>query len=97
MNTAAVTFLVFAIVLAIFGTLFVVLGLSNERAYWSQRDTQGDPRRDATKFRSIVKQTWHFAAGEYRAPLRVAAIGVLLWWISVACLIIALILEVASS
>ncbi len=91
------TFFVFAIVLAIFGTLFVVLGLSNERAYWSQRDTQGDPRRDATKFRSIVKQTWHFAAGEYRAPLRVAAIGVVLWWGALACLAIGLLLELTSS
>ena len=97
MNTAAVTFLVFAIVLAIFGTLFVVLGLSNERAYWSQRDTHGDPRRDATKFRAIVRQTWHFAAGEYRAPLRVAAIGVLLWWVALACLVIGIIIELTSA
>ncbi len=97
MNTAVVTFIVFAIVLAMFGTLFVALGLSNERAYWSQRDTQGDPRRDATKFRAIVKQTWHFAAGEYRAPLRVAAIGVLLWWAAVACLVIGLIIKVTST
>jgi hypothetical protein len=96
-NTAVVTFIVFAIVLAMFGTLFVALGLSNERAYWSQRDTQGDPRRDATKFRAIVKQTWHFAAGEYRAPLRVAAIGVLLWWAAVACLVIGLIIKVTST
>jgi len=96
-NTAVVTFLVFAIVLAIFGTLFVALGLSNERAYWSQRDTHGDPRRDATKFRAIVKQTWHFAAGEYRAPLRVAAIGVLLLWVAVACLVIGLIISFTSA
>ena len=97
MNTAAVTFLVFAIVLAIFGTLFIALGLSNERAYWSQRDTHGDPRRDATKFRAIVKQTWHFAAGEYRAPLRIAAIGVLLSWAAVACLVIGLIIRFTSA
>ncbi|CAB4882381.1 MAG: hypothetical protein F2793_07225 [Actinobacteria bacterium] len=97
MNTAAITFLVFAIVLAIFGTLFAALGMSNERAYWSQRDTHGDPRRDATRFSAIVKQTWHFAAGEYRAPLRVAAIGVVLWWVAIACLVIAVILEVTST
>ena len=97
MNTAAVTFYVFAIVLAIFGTLFVGLGLTNERSYWSQRDTHGDPRRDATKLRAIVKQTWHFAAGEYRAPLRVAAIGVLLWWAAIACLVIGLIITFTSA
>ncbi len=97
MNTAAVTFIVFAIALAAFGTLFIVLGLSNERAYWSQRDTKGDPRRDATTFGVILKHTWRYAAGEVRAPLRVAAIGVVLWWIGIACLVIGILLEVTST
>lgn len=44
MSVAAIVFLVFAIALAAFGVLFVLLGMSNERAYWSQRDPSGDPR-----------------------------------------------------
>lgn len=97
MNTAAVTFIIFAIALAAFGTLFIVLGLSNERAYWSQRDTKGDARRDATGFGAILAHTWRYAAGEVRAPLRVAAIGVVLWWIALACLVIGILLEVTSA
>ena len=94
MSVAVIVFIVFAIVLAAFGVAFVLLGMSNERAYWSQRDPSGDPRREATPFGAIVKNTWHYATGEYRAPLRVVAIGVVMWWLAVACAIIALLIDV---
>lgn len=34
-----------------------------------------------------MKNTWHYATVEYRAPLRVAAIGVVLWWLAEIALI----------
>lgn len=94
MPVAAIVFLVFAIVLALFGLAFMLLGMSNERAYWSQRDPSGDPRKEATPFGAIVKNTWHYATGEYRAPLRVVAIGVLMMWLAVACLIITILISI---
>lgn len=87
----ALVFLVFAIVLAIFAVAFMALGMANERAYWSQRDPSGDPRTEATPLRSIVRNAGHFATGEYRAPLRVVAIGVLMGWIALGALVVAII------
>ena len=93
MSMAALTLLIFAIVLAIFSAAFILLGMSNERAYWSQRDPSGDARKDATPLSAIAKNTLHYAAGEYRAPLRVVAIGVLMWWIALACLILSIVVQ----
>ena len=94
MPVAAIVFIVFAIVLALFGLAFVLLGMSNERAYWSQRDPSGDPRTEATPFSAIMKNTWHYATGEYRAPLRVVAIGIVMWWLAIACAIVAVFINV---
>ena len=93
MSMAALTFLIFAVVLAIFAAAFIMLGMSNERAYWSQRDPSGDARRYATPLAEIAKRTLHYAAGEYRAPLRVVAIGVLMWWVALACLILSIVVQ----
>ena len=81
--------------LFLFGAAFVVLGMSNERAYWSQRDPSGDSRTDATKLSAIIRRSGHFAAGEYRAPLRIAAIGVLMCELAIAFAVIAVIATVA--
>ena len=78
---------------AAFGIAFIALGMSNERAYWSQRDPQGDPRRDATPLAKVVKRAGHYAAGEYRAPLRVAAIGVIMIWMAIASAVIGVLVE----
>lgn len=86
-----VVLVTFAVVLGIFGIAFTAFGLSNERAYWSQRDPTGDPRTEATPLHKVIKNAWHFATGEYRAPLRVAAIGVLMVWLALAFAILALI------
>lgn len=96
MSTAALVFWMFALFLFLFGVVFIVLGRSNERAYWSQRDPSGDSRTDATKLSDVVKHVGHFAAGEYRAPLRVVAIGVLLCEIAVGFAVIALIATLTS-
>ena len=95
MSTAALVFWMFALMLFLFGAAFVVLGMSNERAYWSQRDPSGDSRTDATKLSAIIRRSRHFAAGEYRAPLRIAAIGVLMCELAIAFAVIAVIATVA--
>jgi len=90
MNIPAETLWIFAIALVAFGTVFVTLGLSSERGYWSQRDPAGNAKKDATKFSTVYANAFKYAAGEYRAPLRIAAIGVLLWYLAIACAIAAL-------
>ena len=93
MSTTALTLIILAICLAAFGIAFIALGMANERAYWSQRDPQGDPRRDATPLAKVVKRAGHYAAGEYRAPLRVAAIGVIMIWMAIASAVIGVLVE----
>lgn len=96
MPTAALVFWIIALVLAAFGVVFALLGLNSERAYWSQRDPSGDARTDATKLSAIVKRAGHFATGEYRAPLRIAAIGVLMCELALAFAAVALIVTLAG-
>ena len=91
MSISVEVFLFFAIGLFAFGLVFVLLGLSSERSYWSQRDPSGDARRDATKFHTIYHRAFSIAAGEYRAPRRIAAIGVVLWYFAAAALILSII------
>jgi hypothetical protein len=79
----------FAVVLLLFGLVFVALGRNSERSYWSQRDPSGDPAHDATPLSTIVRRAGHYATGEYRAPLRITAIGVLMCWIAVGMGILA--------
>jgi hypothetical protein len=95
-STAALVFWIIAVVLAVFGVVFVLLGLNSERAYWTQRDPSGDARDDATKLPAIIKRAGHYAAGEYRAPLRITAIGVLLCEIGVAFAVVALVVTLAG-
>jgi len=94
MSITALTLIILGICLALFGIAFIALGMSNERAYWSQRDPQGDPRRDATSLTQIFKRAGHFAAGEYRAPLRVAAIGVIMIWIAIVSTVIGVLVAI---
>ncbi len=96
MNIAAIVFWTFAIVLAVIGLAFAVLGMNSERGYWTQRDPSGDARTDATKLSAVARRAGHFAAGEYRAPLRIAAIGVLMCELAIVFAAIALIVTVAA-
>ena len=86
----------FAIFLFLFGLLFVILGMNSERGYWTQRDPSGDARTEATRLSAIVRRAGHFATGEYRAPLRVAAIGVLLCEVALAFAVVAVIVTVVA-
>ena len=96
MNISAEVFLFFAIGLFVFGLVFVLLGLSSERGYWAQRDPAGNAKRDATKFHTIYHRAFKIAAGEYRAPLRIAAIGVVLWYFAVAAIVLSLLSVIIS-
>ena len=95
MSISTEVFLFFAVGLFTFGLVFVLLGLSSERGYWSQRDPSGDARKEATKFHTIYHRAFTIAAGEYRAPLRIAAIGVVLWYFAAAAAALAVVTAVA--
>ncbi|MDI1290645.1 MAG: hypothetical protein PSX37_11940 [bacterium] len=96
MSTLSLVLWMFAIFIFIFGVVFVLLGMNSERGYWVQRDPTGDARTEATPLRTVVRKSGHFAAGEYRAPLRIAAIGVLMCEAAVVLAVIALITTLAS-
>lgn len=96
MPVAALVLWIIALVLVAFGLAFVLLGRSSERAYWSQRDPSGDARRDATSLGDIVRRAGHYATGEYRAPLRITAIGVLMGWLAAGFAVIAVIVTLTA-
>ena len=96
MSTAALVLWMFALVLFVFGGVFALLGMSSERAYWTQRDPSGDARTEATKLTAVMRRAWHFASGEYRAPLRIAAIGVLMCELGIGFAVIALVVTISS-
>lgn len=68
---------IIALVLLAFGLVFVLVGRNAERGYWAQRDPSGDPAREATSLGEIASKAGRYAVGEYRAPLRIIAIGML--------------------
>lgn len=96
MPTAALVLWIIAIVLLAFGLVFVAVGQNSERSYWAQRDPSGNARADATRLSTIARRAGHYAAGEYRAPLRITAIGVLLAYLAIAFGVIALIVTLAG-
>jgi hypothetical protein len=93
--TPTLVLIILAIVLALFGIAFIALGLSNERAYWAQRDPSGDSRAEATGLASVVTRAGRLAFSEARAPLRVAAIGVLMCYLALAFAVIAFLTAIA--
>jgi hypothetical protein len=95
-STTALVFWIISLVLLAFAAVFVILGLNSERAYWAQRDPSGNARADATPFSAILRRAGHFATGEYRAPLRIAAIGVLMGELAIGFAVIALIVTLAG-
>ena len=97
MPVASLVLLFIAIALAAFGVMFVVAGRSGERGYWAQRDPSGDPAAEATSLGVIMRRTWSYAAGEVRAPFRIMAIGVVLWWLAIASAVIAFLILLLSS
>jgi hypothetical protein len=61
--------------------------MSSEKAYWFQRDPHGNPAREATPFRKVYTHAFTIAVSDERAPLRIAAIGVVLIYLGIASLI----------
>lgn len=90
METSTV-FWTIAVVLAIFGVLFLVVGMNSERGYWKQRDPSGDAARDATKLSVILRHAGRLATGDIRAPLRIAAIGIILLVLAIIAALVAVI------
>lgn len=90
MSTLSLVLWLFALFLAVFGLIFVGLGKNSERSYWSQRDPSGDARTEATTISAIIRKEWHYATGEYRAPVRLMAIGVLVCELAIGFAVLAL-------
>jgi hypothetical protein len=91
---SAVVLLTLAVVLALFGIGFAAVGMSGERGYWSQRDPEGDPATEATPLRRVAAHAFSIAVSDARAPLRIAAIGVVMVWVAVACAVLGVLLGV---
>lgn len=96
MSIAALTFWFLALFLVIFGVVFALYGMSSEKAYWFQRDPEGNPSTEATPFRKVYTHFWRIAISNERAPLRIAAIGVTLVYLGIACAILAVIFTVTG-
>jgi hypothetical protein len=86
-SITVLVFLILGIFLIIFGLGFAFYGMSSEKAYWFQRDPQGNPAREATPFRKVYTHAFAIAVSDERAPLRIAAIGVVLIYLGIASLI----------
>ncbi|MFM1965863.1 MAG: hypothetical protein RL134_1588 [Actinomycetota bacterium] len=87
MSITVLVFLILGIFLILFGLGFAFYGMSSEKAYWFQRDPQGNPAREATPFRKVYTHAFAIAVSDERAPLRIAAIGVVLIYLGIASLI----------
>jgi hypothetical protein len=86
-SITVLVFLILGIFLILFGLGFAFYGMSSEKAYWFQRDPQGNPAREATPFRKVYTHAFTIAVSDERAPLRIAAIGVVLIYLGIASLI----------
>lgn len=92
MSITVLVFLILGIFLILFGLGFAFYGMSSEKAYWFQRDPQGNPAREATPFRKVYTHAFAIAVSDERAPLRIAAIGVVLVYLGIASMIAAVVL-----
>lgn len=88
MSVTVLVFLILGIFLVLFGVGFALYGMSSEKAYWFQRDPQGNPAREATPFRRVYTHAFAIAVSDERAPLRIAAIGVVLVYLGIASLVL---------
>ena len=66
------------LVLAVFGIVFVALGVVNDRSYWSQRDPSAAPGSNGVSAGELVRHAWSYAVGGKRPSLRIGGMGVLL-------------------
>ncbi len=87
---------IIAVVLWVFGAVFALVGRASERGYWAQRDPSGDSEREATSLATIAGRAGRYAAGEYRAPLRIMAIGLLIAALGVGFALVAVLLALTG-
>lgn len=94
MSITVLVFLFLGVFLVLFGVAFALYGMSSEKAYWFQRDPQGNPSREATPFRRIYTHAFSIAFSDERAPLRIASIGVILVYLGIVSLILTVLFAV---
>lgn len=68
--------------------------MSSEKAYWFQRDPKGNPSREATPFRKVYTHAFAIAVSDERAPLRIAAIGVVLVYLGIVSLLLSVVFAI---
>lgn len=95
MSVTVIVFLLLGAFLILFGIAFALYGMSSEKAYWFQRDPKGNPSREATPFRKVYTHAFAIAVSDERAPLRIAAIGVVLVYLGLVSLLLALVFTIA--
>ncbi len=94
MSVTVLVFLFLGVFLLLFGVGFALYGMSSEKAYWFQRDPQGNPAREATPFRRVYTHAFAIAFSDERAPLRIASIGVILVYLGIISLVLMLLFAV---
>ena len=94
MSVTVIVFLLLGAFLILFGIAFALYGMSSEKAYWFQRDPKGNPSREATPFRKVYTHAFAIAVSDERAPLRIAAIGVVLVYLGIVSLLLALVFAI---
>ena len=94
MSVTVIVFLLLGAFLILFGIAFALYGMSSEKAYWFQRDPKGNPSREATPFRKVYTHAFAIAVSDERAPLRIAALGVVLVYLGIASLLLSVVFTI---
>ncbi len=94
MSVTVIVLLLLGTFLILFGIAFALYGMSSEKAYWFQRDPKGNPSREATPFRKVYTHAFAIAASDERAPLRIAAIGVVLVYLGIVSLLLSVVFAI---
>ena len=85
-----------ALFLALFGIAFVVLGLVNEKSYWSQRDPSAVPGSEGVRLPELTRHFWDYAVHGKRPSLRIGGIGIVLILIAAVCAVLGLLTRLAG-
>jgi hypothetical protein len=93
-SVTVIVFLLLGAFLILFGIAFALYGMSIEKAYWFQRDPKGNPSREATPFRKVYTHAFAIAVSDERAPLRIAAIGVVLVYLGIVSLLLSVVFAI---
>ncbi|MGA0066003.1 MAG: hypothetical protein ACO3J3_02990 [Candidatus Nanopelagicales bacterium] len=94
MSVTVIVFLILGAFLILFGVAFALYGMSSEKAYWFQRDPKGNPSREAPPFHRVYTHAFAIAVSDERAPLRIAAIGVVLVYLGIVSLLLSVVFAI---